>query len=292
MDYLLNYQTYLTTEKSVSPGTRSSYLSDLTQFSCWIKREGLTLEGVTQDHITSYLTYLSQKGRASATITRSLASLRSFYTYMLGQREISINPVQGLSSSKIIRRLPQILTSEEIECLFIQANPKEPKGCRDRAMLELLYATGIRVSELVGIDLEDLNLTARFLRCKNKGQERVIPLYPMAVQILSDYVERVRPNLIERPEEQALFVNWSGRRLSRQGFWKIIKYYQEKAEIRKKITPYTLRHSFAAHLLENGADLASIQKMLGHADISSTQIYTQLVNQKIRAVYNKAHPKA
>jgi integrase/recombinase XerD len=159
-------------------------------------------------------------------------------------------------------------------------------------MLELLYATGIRVSELINLDLNNLNLSAGIIHCENRGKERVIPLYPSAVRAISEYVEKIRPQMVERPDEPALFVNLNGRRMSRQGFWKIIKHYQEKAGIQKDITPHTLRHSFAAHLLENGADLRSIQEMLGHADISSTQIYTQVVGQRLKDVYAKAHPRA
>ena len=190
------------------------------------------------------------------------------------------------------RKLPQILTSKEVELFLEQPDAADAKGCRDKAMLELLYATGIRVSELIGLDLEHLNLSAGFVRCPGRGKERIIPLYQAAVRALGDYVLHVRPQMLERPDEQALFVNMSGERMSRQGFWKIIKHYQEKAGICKDITPHTLRHSFAAHLLENGADLRSIQEMLGHADISSTQIYTQLVSSKLKHVYNKAHPRA
>lgn len=159
-------------------------------------------------------------------------------------------------------------------------------------MLELLYATGIRVSELINLDLCNLNLSASIIRCENRGKERIIPLYPSAVRALAEYVEKIRPQMLEQPNEPALFVNLNGRRMSRQGFWKIIKFYQDKAGIKKDITPHTLRHSFAAHLLENGADLRSIQEMLGHADISSTQIYTQVVGQKLKDVYAKAHPRA
>jgi integrase/recombinase XerD len=184
------------------------------------------------------------------------------------------------------------LTGKEVELFLEQPECVDPKGFRDRAMLELLYATGIRVSELISLDLDDLNLPGGVLRCRGKGKERTIPLYPAAVRALSEYVKNVRPLLLESPEETALFVNMNGERMSRQGFWKLIKYYQEKAGIQKEITPHTLRHSFAAHLLENGADLRSIQEMLGHADISSTQIYSRLLNQKLKDVYKKAHPRA
>ena len=173
-----------------------------------------------------------------------------------------------------------------------QPDTSDAKGCRDKAMLEVLYATGIRVSELISLDVLDVNLSVGFVRCESKNRERVVPLYRAAVKALTAYVNEVRPQLLDDPQETALFVNMAGERMSRQGFWKIVKYYQEKAGIKKEITPHTLRHSFAAHLLENGADLKSIQEMLGHVDISSTQIYAQVVNQKLRDVYTKAHPRA
>ena len=201
-------------------------------------------------------------------------------------------PVQNVSAAKAERHLPQILTSQEVELFLEQPQCTDMKGYRDHAMLELLYATGIRVSELIALNSSDLNLSAGFIRCAGKKKERMIPLYPAAVNALREYVEAIRPNMIASPEEEALFVNMNGERMSRQGFWKIIKYYQEKAHIEKDITPHTLRHSFAAHLLENGADLRAIQEMLGHTDISSTQIYTHLINRKLKDVYNKAHPRA
>ncbi|MPN13283.1 Tyrosine recombinase XerD [bioreactor metagenome] len=202
------------------------------------------------------------------------------------------NPVRGVTPAKVERKLPQILTSKEVELFLEQPACTDAKGYRDHAMLELLYATGIRVSELINLNLNNLNLSAGFVRCAGKGRERVIPLYSTAVRALSEYVDNVRPRMVDDPRETALFVNMNGDRMSRQGFWKIIKHYQETANIKKEITPHTLRHSFAAHLLENGADLRSIQEMLGHADISSTQVYAQLVKQKLQDVYNKAHPRA
>ncbi len=292
MDYLKGYERYLTEEKKASSNTLSSYLRDVGQYTRWLEGEGLAPEQAAQSDVEAYMRALSAKGKSVSTVTRSLASLKSFYTYLLGAGRVEVNPAKGLAPAKVERKLPQILTSKEVELFLEQPDPSDAKGCRDRAMLELLYATGIRVSELIGLDLDHLNLSAGFIRCASRGRERIIPLYPAAVRALQDYVEHVRPQMIERPDEKALFVNMNGERMSRQGFWKIIKHYQEKAGIRKDITPHTLRHSFAAHLLENGADLRSIQEMLGHADISSTQIYAQLVNQKLKDVYNKAHPRA
>lgn len=292
MDYVAEYESYLKMEKNVSPNTLSSYLRDVTQYLRWLAGEGLIPEQAAQSDVEAYIKSLSAQGKSVATVTRCLASLKSFYNFLLVRQRVSLNPAKGLAPAKVERKLPHILTSKEVELFLEQPDPSDAKGCRDRAMLELLYATGIRVSELIGLNLDHLNLRAGFVRCGSRGRERMIPLYPAAVRALEDYVSHVRPQMIEHPNEPALFVNMSGERMSRQGFWKIIKHYQEKAGINKDITPHTLRHSFAAHLLENGADLRSIQEMLGHADISSTQLYAQLVNQKIKDVYNKAHPRA
>lgn len=292
MDYYKAYETYLAEEKRAASNTMSSYLRDVRQFFRWLESEKMSPEQVRQVEVESYTKYLSSQGKSAATVTRSLASLKSFFSYLLSQGWISVNPARGLTPAKVERKLPQILSSKEVELFLEQPDPSDIKGCRDRAMLELLYATGIRVSELIGLNLEHINLSAAFIRCVSREKERIIPLYPAAVRALGDYLDHVRPQMLEHPDETALFVNMSGERMSRQGFWKIIKYYQEKAGIQKEITPHTLRHSFAAHLLENGADLHSIQEMLGHADISSTQIYTQIVSQKLKNVYNKAHPRA
>ena len=292
MDYVAEYESYLKMEKNASPNTLSSYLRDVTQYLRWLAGEGLIPEQAAQSDVEAYIKSLSAQGKSVATVTRCLASLKSFYNFLLVRQRVSLNPAKGLAPAKVERKLPHILTSKEVELFLEQPDPSDAKGCRDRAMLELLYATGIRVSELIGLNLDHLNLRAGFVRCSSRGRERMIPLYPAAVRALEDYVSHVRPQMIEHPNEPALFVNMSGERMSRQGFWKIIKHYQEKAGINKDITPHTLRHSFAAHLLENGADLRSIQEMLGHADISSTQLYAQLVNQKIKDVYNKAHPRA
>lgn len=292
MDYLKGYEDYLTTEKKASDNTLSSYLRDVRQFSDYCDREDLTLTSVSTEEVERYIRYLTNRGKSVSTVTRAVASLKSFYGYLLRGGYISSNPARSIASAKVERKLPQILSSKEVELFLDQPECTDAKGYRDHAMLELLYATGIRVSELIDLNLDNLNLSGGFLRCESKGRERIIPLYPAAVKALNDYIRDVRPQLVEEPAERALFVNMNGKRMSRQGFWKIMKHYQEKAGIQKEITPHTLRHSFAAHLLENGADLRSIQEMLGHADISSTQVYTQLVKQKLKDVYIKAHPRA
>ncbi|MDD7221388.1 MAG: site-specific tyrosine recombinase XerD [Oscillospiraceae bacterium] len=291
MDLIEQFKSYLTTEKKSSANTVSSYVRDLTQFDRYLQNEGTALDQVDTSVIEGYDSWLTGKGKSAATVTRSLASLKCFYGWMVSNGRMESNPALQAKSVKVERKLPQVLTSQEVELLLSQPQCVDQKGYRDHAMLELLYATGIRVSELISLDVEHVNLAAGFIRCYSKNKERIIPLYPGAVRAISDYVRNVRPQLAVEGEH-ALFVNMNGERMSRQGFWKIIKGYQEKAGIKTDITPHTLRHSFAAHLLANGADLRSIQEMLGHSDISSTQIYTQLVNQKLKDVYNKAHPKA
>lgn len=292
MDYLVGYESWLRVDKKASLNTVSSYIRDVRQFSSWLEGYGLTLSQAAQNDIKDYTVHLKSRGKSEATIVRSVASLKSFYSYLIANHELSLNPAKGFTPTKVERKLPEILSSKEVDLFLEQPDSSEIKGCRDKAMLELLYATGIRVSELIALDLHDVNLALSFIRCESHGKERVIPLYKAAVKALSAYINDVRPQLVGRLDETALFVNLNGDRMSRQGFWKIVKYYQEKAHITKDITPHTLRHSFATHLLENGADLKSIQEMLGHADISSTQVYAQLVNQKLKDVYIKAHPRA
>ena len=291
-ELILTFENYLKTEKNASGNTISSYLRDVQQFDRAMKSHRVELSEVVNRDVEEYARSLTRAGKSPATVTRSVASIKSFYQCLLSKGLVDENPVKGVSAVKVERKLPQVLSGKEVDCLLEQPDCKDLKGYRDRAMLELLYATGIRVSELIALDLDDLNLPAGMLRCRGKSKERVIPLYTAAVRALQDYTQMVRPQLIETSDELALFVNMNGERMTRQGFWKLIKFYQEKAGIQKEITPHTLRHSFAAHLLENGADLHSVQEMLGHADISSTQVYSRLLNQKIKDVYKKAHPRA
>ena len=292
-DYIADYRTWLQEEKHASDNTLSSYLRDINQFKTWLLGAGSPdLRRVKKDTINEYMLYLSGAGKSPATITRCTASLKSFYAYMLGRGAVKTNPAKNVAALKVERKCPEILTSKEVELFLEQPKCVDEKGYRDHAMLELLYATGIRVSELIGLDVGDVNLAGGFIRCRSKTRERIIPLYRTAIKALRDYITDIRPRIISGPDEQALFVNMNGGRMSRQGFWKIIKYYQEKAEISKDITPHTLRHSFAVHLLENGADLRSSQEMLGHADISSTQIYAHIIKKHLKDVYQKAHPRA
>ncbi|WP_298029747.1 site-specific tyrosine recombinase XerD [uncultured Dysosmobacter sp.] len=288
MDDIDRYGAYLADEKKASQNTVSSYLRDVRQFAAHLDCD---LRDVTQEQVRDYMSWMQSRGKSAASVTRFLASVKSFYNFLLADGFVRENPTRGVAAAKVERKYPEILTAKEVELFLEQPQCVDAKGFRDHAMLELLYATGIRVSELISLDMDDLNLAASFIRCESKGKERIIPLYHTAVKALQDYVRNIRPQLADE-EETALFVNMNGERMSRQGFWKIIKYYQEKAGIEKDITPHTLRHSFAVHLLENGADLRSIQEMLGHADISSTQIYTHVVKRQLKDVYQKAHPRA
>jgi integrase/recombinase XerD len=291
--YISLFQKYLAEEKRASKNTVSSYIRDISQFVTYIgSRESVTIVEITRQDIERYIDWLTKNGKSTATISRSVASLKCFFTYLKQTGQLTASPLSNIQTVKTIKKLPQILTNREVETLLEQPECTDMKGYRDKAMLELLYATGIRVSELIALNKDDINLSTGLICCRGADKERMIPLYPAAIKALSDYINLVRHQMLALPTELALFVNMSGERMSRQGFWKIIKHYQEKAHIDKEITPHTLRHSFAAHLLENGADLRSLQEMLGHADISSTQVYTQLVKKQLKDVYNKSHPRA
>ena len=289
---IMRYEDYLIHTKHASDNTVASYMRDLRQYASYLGSEGIDVLDADQDVVSGYMNSMKANGKSAATISRALASIKSLYIFAVQNREIEENPIHNIKIDKAEKKLPQILTGKEVGLLLQQPKVTEMKGCRDKAMLEVLYATGIRVSELIGLNIDDVSLPGSFIRCESGEKTRIIPIYPEALQSLHEYIDSVRPKMIAVPTEHSLFVNVSGERMSRQGFWKIIKYYQEKAHIDKDITPHTLRHSFAAHLLENGADLRSIQQMLGHSDISSTQVYTQLVKQNLKAVYNKYHPKA
>ena len=279
--------------KKASKNTLSSYLRDIRQFDEYLQtHDAGTFTEMNEDELAGYVAWLRGAGKSVATVSRNIASLKCFYSFLVTNGHLDKNPTGKLVPDKTTQKLPQILTSKEVDLLLEQPECTDLKGYRDRAMLELLYATGIRVSELIALNVSDVNIGAGVVRCISHEKERFIPLYQAAIRALSEYIEFIRPQMIANPEELSLFVNVSGERMSRQGFWKIIKTYQAKAHIEKTITPHTLRHSFAAHLLENGADLRSIQEMLGHADISSTQIYSHLVKKQLKDVYNKTHPRA
>ena len=293
LDLIAAYENYLTKVKQASGNTISSYLRDVRQFSDWLhSNEQIDVVDASQVNISSYLSHLEQEGRSAATISRGLASLKNFYTYVISAGFLEKNPTVEIHVDRGEKKLPQILTGREIELLLAQPAPVDAKGIRDKAMLEVLYATGIRVTELIELDVTDVNLDLGIIKCAGAKRSRAIPLYPGALKALKLYLMEARRSMIASPDETALFVNVGGVRMSRQGFWKLLKHYQATARIDKEITPHTLRHSFAVHLLENGADLGSVQELMGHSDISSTQMYTHMVNQKIRSVYDKCHPKA
>ena len=288
------YENYLIKVKSASNNTVTSYMRDIRQFSAWLtsnaKKDILQVDQLT---VNNYLNWLLQQGKSGATASRTLASLKNFYNYAVSAGFLELSPITAdIHVDRGEKKLPQILTGREVELLLAQPVPADPKGLRDKAMLEVMYATGIRVTELIDLNIDDVNLDLGIIRCSSSRKNRAIPLYPAALKALSLYIKDTRTTMVADPSEPALFVNIGGLRMSRQGFWKILKHYQVKAGIEKDITPHTLRHSFAVHLLENGADLGSLQELMGHSDISSTQMYTQMINQKLKSVYEKCHPKA
>lgn len=294
LDLISAYENYLTKVKQASSNTVFSYMRDIRQYYEWLRNEeNADVQDATQFHIGAYLTHLQESGRSSATISRSLAGLKNFYAYLISSGFITESPISSqIHIDRGEKKLPQILTGREVELLLAQPACVDAKGYRDKAMLELMYATGMRVSELLELNIEDINLDLGSIRCSSSKKTRSIPVYKAALRSLAIYVQDVRRSMLADPSEPALFVNVNGARMSRQGFWKILKHYQAKAHITKEITPHTLRHSFAVHLLENGADVNSVQELMGHSDISSTQRYTQMINQKLKSVYEKCHPKA
>ncbi len=294
LDLISAYENYLIKVKSASSNTVSSYMRDIRQFAAWLasytETEILHAEQAT---VRNYLDWLLEQGKSGATVSRTLASLKNFYNYAVSAGFLEHSPITtDIHIDRGEKKLPQILTGREVELLLAQPVSSDPKGLRDKAMLEVMYATGIRVTELIDLNIDDVNIDLGIIKCSGSKKNRAIPLYPAALKALSLYIKDVRVAMVADPSEQALFVNVGGQRMSRQGFWKILKHYQTKAGIAKEITPHTLRHSFAVHLLENGADLGSLQELMGHSDISSTQMYTQLINHRLRSVYEKCHPKA
>ena len=293
LDLIQAYENYLTKVKHASANTIASYMRDIRHFSQWLSdTEGIDVIDASQLNIGDYMRHQESQGRSGATISRCLASLKNFYLYLVSSGFLEKTPVTDIHIDRGEKKLPQILTGREIELLLSQPVCVDAKGHRDKAMLEVMYATGMRVTELISLDVDDVNLEMGIIKCNGPKKSRVIPLYPMALRALSIYMREIRDSMIADPDETALFVNVGGARMSRQGFWKILKHYQETAHIEKEITPHTLRHSFAVHLLENGADIGSLQELMGHCDISSTQMYTHMVNQKLKSVYEKCHPKA
>jgi len=293
--YISAFIEYLNFEKGLSVNTQLAYRRDLNKFNEHINKRlnKQYLSTVTRQDITAFLSQLLDNGAAYSTIARTLSSIKAFYKYMLMENYLSTDPTTDMETPKIKRKLPQVLSIEEVDKLMEQPKVAIQLGLRDRAMLELMYGTGIRVSELLAIKLEDINMNAGFLRCLGKGRkERIIPVNQTSLNWINRYIPKARNFLVKNQIERTLFVNAHGRPMSRQGFFKIIARYAKQAGLEKEVTPHTLRHSFATHLLENGADLRAVQEMLGHADISTTQIYTHLTRSHLREVYHQYHPRA
>lgn len=283
---------FIKNDKKLSENTFESYRRDVLQFKEYLDTNNIKYLKVQENDVKNYLTYLKDINKKPTTISRHLASIRLFYQYLLKNKKVKQDPTKSIQLPRIEKKAPTILSSQEVSLLLEQPKNVDLKGIRDKAMLEFAYATGMRVTEIISLDVSDVNLENGYVFCKKANKQRTIPLGKLSLQALTDYIENSRKYLIKDDKEQALFVNTNGCRLTRQGFWKIIKYYKEQAHITKDITPHVLRHSFATHLLQNGADLKSIQTMLGHSDISSTQVYMQFQDESIKNIYKKAHPRA
>ena len=283
---------FLKDDKKLSDNTLQSYRRDIEQYEKYVSDNKINYLKVTEETILEYMEYLREENKKESTISRSLASIRSFYQYLIRVKKIKKDPTMTIESPKINKRTPNILTSKEVELLLDQPKDVDLKGTRDKAMLEFAYATGMRVTEMISLDIDDVKLDEGYVVCRGRSKSRNIPLGSMSLKALKEYIDDARPYLIRDESEEALFVNVNGTRLTRQGFWKIVKYYKEQAHIEKDITPHVLRHSFATYLLQNGADLKAIQTMLGHSDISSTQVYMQFQDPGIKNEYKKAHPRA
>lgn len=294
---LSDFLHYLTVERNLAHNTIISYERDLKKYAHYLRQvEQLGAWGeVERLHILHFLKFLSEQGQSARTIARHLASIRSFHQFLLREKIVSQDPTVHMETPQFERTLPKVLSVEEVEALLSAPQTNTPFGLRDKAMLELLYATGMRVSELVQLNLADVHLTMGFVRCYGKGRkERIVPIGRMAIEALVRYLEHGRPQLVNprKRATEALFLNHYGQRLTRQGFWKILKRLAKEAGIEKELTPHTLRHSFATHLLENGADLRAVQELLGHADISTTQMYTHVTKTRLKDVYKQYHPRA
>lgn len=282
------FVSYLHEVKKTSKNTELSYQRDLMKMMRFLEGQGIHVaHDVTETNLNSYVLDLEKKGMAPSTVSRNIASMKAFYLYMMKNGEILQDPAEKLKAPKVEKKLPDILTVEEVERLLEQPGDRTAKGLRDKAMLELLYATGIRVTELISLKLEDVNWKLDYIVCRDRNKERIIPFGSKARSALDRYMREARQELVGKKECEMLFPNCSGESMSRQGFWKLLKQYVKQAGIQMEITPHTLRHSFAAHLVENGADLRIVQEMLGHSDISTTMMYTA----RARQVYSKAHPR-
>ena len=283
---------FLQKEKKASENTLQSYRRDVVYYGKYLESYNLDYSKIEEEDIKKYLEYMQNEGKKASTISRNLASIRSFYQFLIRNKKVKQDPTTHIQLPKIEKRTPSVLTAQEVALLLEQPKDIDLKGTRDKAMLEFAYATGMRVTEIISLNIENVKLDEAYVVCHSGSKERNIPLGTMCLKALKEYIEEARPVLIHDESEKALFVNVNGQRLTRQGFWKIVKFYKEQAHITKDITPHVLRHSFATHLLQNGADLKDIQAMLGHSDISSTQVYMQFQDNGIKTTYKKAHPRA
>ena len=287
-----NFLEFLQKDKKLTDNTLQSYKRDINQFEEYINKNNIEYVNANEETIKGYLEYLQENGKKTSTVSRNLASIRSFYQYSVRSKNVAKDPTENVQSPKIEKRIPNVLSTKEVELLLEQPVDTDLKGIRDKAMLEFAYATGMRVTEIISLNIKDVNVKEGYVICKTGTKQRTIPLGDLSVKALKSYIEESRPYLIKNDDVESLFVNINGKRLTRQGFWKIVKFYKEQAHIDKEITPGVLRHSFATHLLQNGADLKAIQTMLGHSDISSTQVYMQFQDEGIKNIYKKTHPRA
>ena len=278
-------------QRQASQNTLASYKRDLIQFNDYFEAQGKKIFDLTKDDMKEYVNHLIAEGKSNSTISRSAASVKSLYRYLVGKKLAEVNIATDVELPKVSRKEPMILTDSEIEKLLEQPDTSELKGQRDKTMLEILYATGIRVTELISLRTEDVNLTNGFIKVKKKNSERHIPLGKLALKCLKEYMENVRPLLIRSEDEKTLFINTNGQKMTRQGYWKILKQYKDQAKIDKEITPHTIRHSFAVHMLENGAEVKTVQELLGHTDVASTMLYTQIAHMGTKDEYMKTHPR-
>lgn len=278
--------------RQASLNTIASYERDIMQFSNYFEGQNKKIFDLTKEDMQEYIDHLITAGKSNSTISRSTASIKSLYRYLLSKNLVEENIAESVEAPKVDRKEPMILTESEIEVLLEQPDLSELKGQRDKAMLEILYATGIRVTELISLKLEDVNLTNGYIKVKKKNSERHIPLGNLSLKCLKEYINKVRPLLIRTEEEKTLFINTNGQKMTRQGYWKILKQYKEQAKIEKEITPHTIRHSFAVHMLQNGAEIKTVQELLGHTDVASTMMYTQMSSLNLKEDYLKSHPRA
>jgi integrase/recombinase XerD len=294
MDVFIDeYLNFLTVERGLSRHTLDAYSRDLNRYMSFIHNSGIhAMADVTADIVISYLTRIKQDGLNARSVNRALAAVRGFYKFLIHEKKIDANPFANIEQSKVWSRLPDTLSKEEMNLLLGAPGSKTPRALRDTAMMELMYATGIRVSEIITLTMNNINWQVGYVIVMGKGsKERIVPIGRSAYNCLHDYVNHARPGFVKEHATNTLFLNKSGRGLTRQGFWKILKKYAMHVGLHKKVHPHTFRHSFASHLLEGGADLRSIQTMLGHADISTTQIYTHITREKLKRIHKKYHPR-